>query len=486
MQESLLVELVRKIQHLNCEFQTVEVKAAEKGCPTKLRDTLSSFSNQDSGGVIVFGLKEEDDFSIVGVYDAQDLQKKVVEQCEEMQPKVRPLFTVIEIDGKTVVSAEIPSADFTDRPVFYIGSGKYKGSYTRVCEADKLMTDDEIYSFEAFRKRIRDDKRIVDGSKTSMFRPIEITRYLDSVKKDRVNLATIASDDEILELMGVVSEGTPTLAGVMIFSKYPQAHFPQLSITAVVIPGIEMGETGSEGERFIANERFNGTIAEMLEGAVKFVERNMRVKTVIDDDGRRIDKPEFPKKAIREVILNALIHRDYSFHTEGVPITIRMFSDRMEVINKGGIYGRISVDLLGKVNPDTRNPTLANVLEVLRVTENRFSGVPTIRKEMSEAGLPEPIFKSNRGEFTVTLKNNLEESRATITATKKTSVLSNRDQSLLLFCKTPRTRSEIVEHLGLTPYYVYSQVLKPLIDKGLINMTIPEKPKSTKQKFYSK
>ncbi len=486
MQESSLKALVSKIQHFNCEFQTVEVKAAEKGCPTRLRDTLSSFSNQDSGGVIVFGLKEKDDFALVGVYDAQDLQKRVVEQCEEMQPKVRPLFTVTEIDGKTVVSAEIPSADFADRPVFYSGSGKYKGSYARVGEADKLITDDEIYSYEAFRKRIRDDKRVVDGASTSMLRSEDVARYLEFVKTDRNNLAANASDDEILELMGITAGGIPTLTGVMVFSKYPQAYFPQLGITAVVIPGTEMGETGSDGERFIANKRFNGTIMEMLESAVIFVERNMRVKTIIDDNGKRSDKPEFPVKAVREVILNALIHRDYSVHTEGIPITIRMYSDRMEVVNKGGLYGRITVDLLGKVNSDTRNPTLANILEVLQVAENRFSGIPTIRKEMKAAGLPEPDFKSRSGEFIVTLKNNLGQSRAiTMVNEEKVEYLTDREQNLLLFCNRPRTRAEIIEHLGLTPYYATSQVLQPLIEKGLIKLTIPDKPKSPRQKFYT-
>lgn len=64
-----------------------------------------------------------------------------------------------------------------------------------------------------------------------------------------------------------------------------QAYFPQLGITAVVVPGTEMGDTGSDDERFISNKRINGTISEMLHGAVEFVKRNSRIKTVIDEDG---------------------------------------------------------------------------------------------------------------------------------------------------------------------------------------------------------
>lgn len=162
------------------------------------------------------------------------------------------------------------------------------------------------------------------------------------LKKDIVNLAEHVSDDEIFELMGVTSDGIPTLAGVLAFSKYPQAYFPQLCVTAVVVPGTELGDTGDDGERFIANQRITGSISEMLDEAVDFVRRNSRVKTIIDDDGKRKDKPEFPIKAVREAILNALIHRDYSIHTENIPVQIEMYSDRMEIANSGGLYGKIS------------------------------------------------------------------------------------------------------------------------------------------------
>lgn len=70
-------------------------------------------------------------------------------------------------------------------------------------------------------------------------------------------------------------------------------------------------------------------------------------KAIIDDNEHRVDKPEYPVKAVREAILNALVHRDYSVHTENVPIRIEMYRDRMEIINSGGLYGKISIDALG-------------------------------------------------------------------------------------------------------------------------------------------
>lgn len=79
---------------------------------------------------------------------------------------------------------------------------------------------------------------------------------------------------------------------------------------------------------------------------------------------------------MRETVLNALVHRDYSIHTEGMPIQLTMYSDRLEVANPGGLYGRLTVDQLGKVQPDTRNPVLVTAMESLGQTENRYSGIP--------------------------------------------------------------------------------------------------------------
>lgn len=476
MQTADLADLVKKIQTQQCESQTVEVKAAHNGPPTRLYNTISGFANQDDGGIIVFGLDEKARYQVVGVYDPQDLQKKVTEQCKQMEPTVRPLFAVCTINDRTVVSAEIPGTDADQRPVFYKGVGRIKGSYIRVGESDELMSEYEIYSYNAFRRRIRDDLRQVSQAKQSFFDENLLNQYLSAVKRDRKNMADVVSDQDILELMGIIAAGSPTLAGVMAFSRYPQAYFPQLCITAVVVPGLVLGDTGEDGERFIANQRITGPIPDMLEEAVAFVRRNGRVKTIINNEGRRIDKPEFPTKAVREAILNALVHRDYSIHTESVPVRIAMYSDRMEITSSGGLYGHISIDSLGKVRPDTRNPTLANILELLSISENRYSGIPTIRNEFAKAGLPEPIFAIHHGEFVVTFKNDL-------LILRDGAVTKDRNASILNYCQIPRSRSELVAFTGFSKYYTMAKLVQPLIDQGKLRMTIPEKPRSRSQRY---
>lgn len=477
MQAEELKKLVTEIKALKCEHQTIEVKAAHEGCPMRLYDTLSGFSNQDSGGIIVFGLSEKQGFDVIGVYDAQDLQKKVAEQCKQMIPIVRPLFTVCLIDGLPVVAAEIPSVDITERPVYYAGSGKLKGSYIRVGDSDERMSEYEIYSYEVYRQNIRDDQRVEERVNASLINTDALDVYIERIKADRANLAENVSKKDILELMGITRNGKWTLAAIMVFSKYPQALYPQLCITAIVVPGTEIGETGDNNERFIANKRITGTIPEMLNDAVEFVRRNMRVKTIINEAGKRTDQPEFPIKAVREAILNSLVHRDYSIYSENTPIRIEMYSDRMEIINSGGLYGRITIDSLGKVRPETRNATLANILETLSITENRYSGIPTIRYEFKKAQLLEPEFRVMRGEFYVIFKNNIAVNMGELSKAE----LRKR---LIEFCKTPRTRDELTLFTGFTRYYTM-KIITPLVEEGAIKLALPEVPKSKRQLFYS-
>lgn len=128
-----------------------------------------------------------------------------------------------------------------------------------------------------------------------------------------------------------------------------------------------------------------------------------------------------------------------------------------------------------KFRPDTRNPVLATALEVLDVTENRYSGIPTIRKELKEHGLPAPEFRNERGEFTICFRLN-----------DNNAVSNNDSVNLIDFCKIPRTRNEIAKYLGLNSVtYAIKKYVQPLIDTGIIKLSVPEVPSSPNQKYYA-
>lgn len=473
-----LIDLANATMKQKAEGQMLEVKAAHIDCPKRLYDTLSSFSNQDTGGIILFGLNEQTNFDPVGVYDLQDLQKKVTEQCNQMEPPVRAVFTTAEFNGMPICAAEIPGLDLSERPCYYKGAGRVDGAYVRVGDADLKMTDYELYSFEAFRKHLHDDERPIERASLNM---LDMDALKDYVRKKRIERPKFArlNDEQAYEMLQLTKDGVPTLAAIMNFGLYPQGYLPQLAITAIVVPGTQIGDVADDDARFIDNKRIEGTLTDMLEEAMAFCVRNMKTRTIIDlNTGKHVNKTEYPRGAIREAILNALIHRDYSHHTEGTPIQINFFTDRLEIHSPGSLYGRMTVEQLGIARLDQRNPALAVMAETLLGAENRYSGIPTIRREMAEYGLPEPVFQNRRNEFVVILYN---QTVVSVEETKKAE-----DDTLLAFCRTPRSRQEIADYLGIkaTPYMMNKYVL-PLIQQGLLRMTIPDKPKSRNQRYYA-
>ena len=478
-----LLDLVRQTARQKAETQTLEVKAAHVGCPQRLYDSLSAFSNQDSGGILLFGVDESKGFEIVGVYDLQDLQKKVTEQCNQMEPPVRAVFTVAEVEGLPICSAEIPAIDLTERPCYYRGAGRVKGSFIRVGDADLPMTDYELYSYEAFRRHLHDDERPIERADLDTLNQDALQRYLLDRRIERPGFGKM-SEEQQYEMLNITRNGVPTLAAMLNFGLYPQGYLPQLAITAIVVPGKEIGELAeTDSARFLDNKRIEGTIAEMEEEALSFCKRNMKTRTVIDPQtGKRTDQPEYPIRARREAILNALIHRDYSIYTEGTPVQINFFSDRLEIHSPGSLYGRMTVDQLGHTRPDLRNPALAVMAEILTDAENRYSGIPTIRREMAAYGLPAPVFANRRNEFVVTLYNHPQEEEPS----KPTEEQSVAGHDLLSFCSVPRSRREIAQFLGIkTTYYVTRNYIRPLVETGKLKMTIPDCPGSPKQKYYA-
>lgn len=477
MQTKELINLIDNIVSLKTETNNIEFKKAKDGVPENLYDTFSSFSNT-SGGIIIFGVDEKNNYAICGITNPDIFQKKITEQSLMMEPKIRPIITICEYDGKIIASAEIPELDVFNKPCYYSGKGKMKGSYIRVGDADLPMTDYEIYSFDAFKYKTEDELRSKERIEKDIFNEISINSFLDKIISVKPNLINL-DRDTILKMNGIIDKNNyPTVCGILNFGKYPQIFSPNLDIVAVRCSTNEYGVEDQNGIRFLDNKRLDGTISEMLKLAISFVINNIKKATRINDRGIREDVLEYPIKAIREIILNALIHRDYSIHTENEPIRLTIFDDRIEISNPGGLYGRLSIDELGKVHSDIRNPFIASILEILEVTENRYSGIPTIYAEMKKAGLMEPKFESVRGTFKVTLYNS-----------KKTDIINDNFVSKIkAYCKTPRTKESLAKFFGYDekhPAYFINSYVIPLIEQGILAYAIPSKPRSKNQKIYT-
>lgn len=476
MQESELVQLVEKVIQRKDEHTYIELKAAKKGTPTALYDSLSSLSNTD-GGIIIFGIDEPNGYAVCGVPSPKDLIADVSRQCDGMVPKVRPLFTQATIDGKEVVSAEIPALPAIQKPCYYPGLGVYKGSFVRVGDADEVMSEYEVFTLLSYRERIYPESSTFEHFSLDALDPNKVS-FLLAKERQKTPKAQLQSDADLLENIGACVKGKPTLAGLLTMGKYPQALSPDLVLSCSIPATMAYGESDEMGRRFLAEAKFTGTISEIVDQGVSFVASHMDKSIVIGEDGKRHDEPDYPLPAIREAIVNSLIHRDYSMYKLNVPVSLTMYGDRLVIENPGSLYGSNTIEKLGTPGrSDIRNPFLVSLVETEEGTENMNSGIIAMRQYMAKAGKLPPLFE------------NLPESfRVTFFKKAAKDALSSREEEIVAFCHKPRSKAALAARFGFEESrasYFYRVYILPLIEKGVLSLTLPNKPRSKNQRIVA-
>jgi ATP-dependent DNA helicase RecG len=474
MVEQEIHMLVTQLREDTLDMNRVEVIEASRALESPLYPVLSSFANRRGGGIILFGLQGPK-CSASGIYDVDDLQQLVLLQGRQMSPEVHPLCTRTRIDRHDVLCVEIPECPFDKNPCHYLGAGRVHGSYIRLNTDIEPMTEYEIYRYEEASCSLQEDLTAVMRAGFESFHPNVLNQYLRSIRTARPNLQHML-DQEILTMQGLLQDGRPTIGGIMMFGIYPQAYFPHLFISALIY---DTGCEGSEICTLIDRKKIEGTIPQMLSDSINLIRTCTRMladRTVRETTAGPED--DYPSLAIRELLLNALVHRDYSIHTIHRPIEIHIYSDHLIIESPGGMFGRMDIEDLGKRDQRIRNPHLAGAVEVLMHSSNSFCGIPSSRKALKAAGLPEPVFQDIRGRFLVSLY--------AARMGKEGRSISQTEERLFQYCRTPRSRDEIAREFGYTKAYVISEYINPLVQAGLLQLTLPEVPKSKRQQYVTR
>lgn len=400
--------LIEETRRLSGELATVEVKASSGVLPVRpVRETMSAFAN-GSGGVILLGVDENAGYAVVGVQDAGRIQREVADLATAFEPPLRPEMSVADIDGRVVVAVEIEEVPPERRPCFYVPSGLQNGAFVRVGPSNRRMTEYEVHTYLAGRTQPTFDVEVIEESSIDDLDRARIEAYLSQLSITRPQAAAIDLPfEQRLAQLGILRQmdGTyrPTLAGLLVFGRYPQAHLPQLMITFVQYYGVDEYEQAPRGERFVDNRRFEGASATMIGAAVAHVLASIRKSSLIDGLFRR-DIPEYPEVAIREAVINAVVHREYSPYLRGSYIQIRLFADRLEIQSPGGLFGGVTVETIEQ-EQSTRNARLTRLMEDLNLIENRGSGIQAMIRAMRQANLEPPRFEDSGTSFVVTFRN---------------------------------------------------------------------------------
>lgn len=397
-----LAQLLDKLRIIGTEQQHVEVKS---GAGKNMLETLSAFSNKD-GGIIIFGIDEESGFTPVPNFDSRKTQDSLNSFCEKLTPPVRPTVEVMPFEGSSVVVAHFKEMAPFDKPCYITARGPYGGSYIRLGESEHRLTAYEVDRLREESHQPRWDRTPVEEARLTDLDENILRSYLQQQRNSRPK--TFKDGEDIaLRRLQVLQGDSPTFAALLAMGDFPQEFYPRLTVTFALYPGAEKGEVG-EGIRLLDSARLRGPIPELVDEGVRLVEKNMRTAGLIEGVFRR-DLPDYPQIAVREALVNALMHRDYSPTALGTPVQIDMFMDRLVISNPGGLYGGVTKENLGTPGASsTRNQQLATFLEDLHfddgglVAENRGTGIATMTRATADALMPPPVFSNSLTHFSVT------------------------------------------------------------------------------------
>lgn len=399
-----LSELLEILRAEGSDVTHIEAKRAHS-YPETVAQTLSAFSNTPGGGVLLLGVDEANGFAAVGVRDAVDFQKRVANQARQaLDPPISPTISHEAVEGRHVVVVRVPELQPSHKPCRITATG---AGYLRSYDGDFRLSPQEEQSFIANRGTPAFDREPVPGTSPGDLDPGLLDSYLASCRARSDRLAASDPDTVLLRTSVIDPQGRLTLAGLYALGAYPQQFFPSLAVVARAMPmandppGTRTGDLGA----------FDGPLPEMLERAMAWVRRNTATRVRFGPDGHALDEPTYPPEAVRELVANALVHRDLGPHSRGESVNIALEPRKLVVSNPGGLWG-LTVEQLGRTSGGiSRNQALYAICRDVRtpggrrVIEGIGSGIEAIRGSLRAAGMSPPSFSDTGIRFTAFVPN---------------------------------------------------------------------------------
>jgi ATP-dependent DNA helicase RecG len=352
--EDLNIEL-QALRERGGDSALVEAKAASGGVPS-LSETLCAFGNMPDGGTILLGVDESAGFAITGVADVAAMESGVAAQARtSVSPPVQVSFDVVDAEGRQVLVVTVTGLPAAAKPCRTRGK-----AYLRQADGDYAMSEQEVTQLTDMQDRPRYDSALMPGSSVSDLDAGLVASFVQAARASSRRLAE-ATDEEILHLKGVARGGTLTVAGLYGLGNYPQQFAPSLAVTAAAVsPG---------GDSRLADlAHFDGPLADLLDLSVDWVARNTRSGVAYRADGHAYNQPEIPLVTVRELVANALVHRDLSPRTQSKRVEIRLLPDRLVVASPGGLWG-VSRDQLG--SPSGKSAVNEFLYDIARLVSTR-------------------------------------------------------------------------------------------------------------------
>lgn len=439
------------------ESKNVEFKVALPEKSIKYMKSVVAFANC-SGGKILFGI-EDGTCKVIGI-DDEDVFKTmdaitnaISDSCE---PAIYPDISLQTIEEKTIIVVEISAGK--QRPYYIKSMGKENGVFVRVAgtsrPADEYMIKELLFegSNRSFDQMICLGLDITDN---------DIAKLCSSMKQTA--LKNCRNDEERAAVKDITVNQLISWGIVLDRDgKYvPTNAFALLSGNDILPTATQCGMfKGTTKANFIDRREYTGPIQEQVEEALQFVLRNIHMGAEFSGLSRQ-DIYEIPVESIRELLLNAAIHRSYLDHTN---IQVAIYDDRLEVTSPGKLPMGQSIERMKKGYSKIRNEAIAYAFSYMKLMEHWGSGIPRIIDRVVAAGLREPEFIDGD----VDLRINIYRRQNGDNVTKNVTIDTNEAKLIALITKNSAiTQPKLAKELDVTTRTV-KRILSKLQEEGIV------------------
>ena len=437
--------------------------------------TIIAFAN-DAGGVLYVGIKDNPRI-VVGVseetlLETEELISNII--FDNCYPIIHPDISVINLDGKLILKVEVFRGN--NMPYYLKAKGKNNGTYIRVGSSNRLANEEIITELERLKRNISFDSEPILDLNYEQLSLTKLEQTFINETGEKLNFA-------ILKKLRLISEY--------------QSLFKATNALVLLSDGKEKGDLfpyakvecarfkGTSSDIFIDQKTFDGNLIEQAEMAYEFVMRHINKSAIVEGIYTK-RKWEYPVKAIREAIRNAIVHRDYSL--SGKDIKIAIYDDMVEITSPGKLLPSIDFNKLYGRQSDVRNKTIAPVFKHLGIIDQWGNGLKLIGDELAkfkhiklewnESGMQfqlqfiDTLFdKENTMVFQVAEKDTVEE----IKKSSEKSSEKNINKIFQLIKDQPEISArDIALLIGISQRAVEKNISK-LRKKGILNRVGPAK-----------
>ena len=402
MHRTELLELIRNGEDSRLEFKRDGIENHV------LAKALVAFLNLE-GGTVLLGV--DDDGSILGTFRVRLVEWVMEVGRVKIEPQIIPLvsWTRAVEPGRDVLAVSVTRGP--DKPYACVHDGR-KTYYIRAGNTSREASREELQRMYQASGRLQYGLKPVPGADLDAFDSRRLRDYLTGLsydplpsEGDRDGWETLLRNIELMTHSA--GQFVATIDGLLLFGKTPQRYVPQSGIRAICYTGTEPDYATRADEDLrgplLPLRAADGTRVEsgLVDQAWDFVRRNT-TPTAKLKGAQRMDKWEYPESVIRETVVNALVHRDYSI--AGTDVMLVIYSDRLEIRSPGGLPNTVTVEGMKSGFRYARNQTLVNIMRDYRYVDNRGMGVRNkIIPGMRAHNGTEPEFIEEDNQFTVRL-----------------------------------------------------------------------------------